>query len=273
MKYAVCNELFKGLAFPEHCALAAREGFQGLELAPFTLAEDPRSLSRAQVRALRRTMEEAGLSCAGLHWLLASPPGFHITTGEEPVRRKSWQMLRFLADLCGELGGSVMVLGSPRQRNAVGMPVGQARENLIRGFRELAPALERGGVKILMEALSSEQTNLVNTLAQAREVIDAVGSPWVQGMFDFHNCRDERAGWDELLEQHYRVLSHVHLNATDGSYPKEAAPEYVSAFRVLKDRGYEDWVSLEIFHFDEPAEEVLRGTRQALAAIERKLAA
>lgn len=267
MRTAVCNELFGKLSLAESCRLTAAAGFAGIEIAPFTLAADPCELSHARIAETRRTIEGAGLACAGLHWLLAAPAGLHVTTDDEAVRRRSWEALRRMAALCAGLGGKVMVFGSPKQRTAPGVPVGKARERFVEGLKSVAPALEQAGVKLLVEALSPDQTNLINTMAEAREVIAAVDSPWVRGMFDFHNAREEKAAPARLLEEGFELVEHVHINTVEGRQPTEASAVYRDAFEVLRRRGYRGWVSLEIFHFDQPPQQVLETTMRTLRAL------
>ncbi len=268
MRTAVCNELFGDLPLAECCRLTAAHGFDGIEIAPFTLTSDPTELSRRRIGEIRRVIEGAGLACAGLHWLLAAPAGLNVVTDDEPTRRRSWEALKRLAALCGGLGGKVMVFGSPQQRTAPGVTAGLARDRLIAGLAALAPALEQSGVKLLVEALSPEQTSVITTLAQAREVIAAVGSPWVRGMFDFHNAREEKAAAAQLLGESFDLIEHVHLNTVEGSYPREATAAYRAAFDLLRSRGYSGWVSLEIFHFDDPPQRVLEATMRTIRALQ-----
>jgi D-psicose/D-tagatose/L-ribulose 3-epimerase len=268
MRYAVCNELFRDLPFEQGCRLTAAAGFTGLEIAPFTLDEDPGRISRGRAAELRRVMEGAGLACAGMHWLLAAPPGLHVTTDDAALRARSWDALKRVAALCGALGGRVMVFGSPKQRTAEGVSVERARERFVEGLRSVAPALEQAGVKLLVEALSPEQTNLVTTAAEAREVIAAVASPWVRGMFDFHNAREEKLAPAQLIDGGFELIEHVHLNTREGSYPREPGPALRDAFAVLRRRGYSGWVSLEIFTFEEPPAAVLEATMRTIRALE-----
>ena len=160
-----------------------------------------------------------------------------------------------------------MVLGSPKQRSAVDMPVAAARENLVSGLRTLAPVLERLSVALLVEPLSTDQTNLITSMTQAREVIEEVSSPAVGGMFDFHNSRDEGLSAAELIRAHAGLIRHVHLNTLDGSYPRGAEPQAKDAFSALRETGFSGWVSLEIFHFDHPPAQVLETTRRTLNAL------
>ena len=69
---------------------------------------------RANVRA---QVENAGLATIVLHWLLAFTEDLHLTSPRGEVRKATSEYLAELARLCRDLGGAVMVLGSPQQRN------------------------------------------------------------------------------------------------------------------------------------------------------------
>lgn len=270
MKAAVCNELIADRPFAEACRLIARHDFQGVELAPYTLADDPTRISPSRIGELRRTIEDAGLQCVGLHWLLKAPAGLHLTTPDLAIRRRSWESLRALLDLCAGLGGELMILGSGKQRDAQGIGREAARASLIEGLAKLAPAAAAASVWILLEALPETATDVVNTLREAQEVIRAVGHPSVSGMFDFHNCRDETISWDCLIARYGDMIHHVHLNEADGYHPSLATrpgrrrSEFEPAFRALADQRYDGWVSLEIFHAEDQPEEILAETQAFL---------
>jgi len=274
MRAAVCNEVFGAIPFSAQCALAARHGFQGIELAPYTLAEDPLSIRASRGREIRRTIEEAGLACAGLHWLLRAPAGLHLTTPDVTLRRQSWQVLHHLVELSRDVGAPVMVLGSGRQRNAQGISRAEALRNLQDGLACLAPFAHEAGVRVLLEPLRSRVTDVVNTLDDARAVIAAVGSPAVSSIFDFHNTADESEPWDRLVERHFDLIGHVHLNEVDGYHPSlvhhtgRARSDFGPVFRALRALGYAGWVSLEVFHAADPPEVVLAEVREFLGQMD-----
>jgi sugar phosphate isomerase/epimerase len=277
MKAAICNELIADRPLVEACQLIARCGFQGVELAPYTLAEDPLRIPPSQARAMRRVVEGTGLTCLGLHWLLKAPPGLHLTTSDLTVRKRSWDAMRSLVALCRELGGHLMVLGSGQQRSALGVSREEARHVLREGLAGLAPEAQSAGVTVLLEPLPTNVTNVVNTLEEARKIAAVIASPAVASMFDFHNCKDDSEPWEKLIATHFDLIHHVHLNEVDGYHPSSiqrpgrCRSDFLPAFRVLVHRGYRGWVSLEIFHADDPPAEVLQETRSFLDDIWKAL--
>ena len=76
-----------------------------------------RQVPAERIVEVRTQAEDAGLEIIGLHWLLAKTEGFYLTSPDPTVRRHTAEYLQALAELCADLGGKVMVLGSPQQRN------------------------------------------------------------------------------------------------------------------------------------------------------------
>ena len=171
MKYAVCNELFGDLTLADACKLAAAYGFTGIELAPYTLAENPNELSPSDRAEIKHTLKRFNLDFVGLHWLLKAPEGLHLTSSDSVLRKKSWDLLKFLVEFCAEMGGGKMVLGSGKQRHAEPGTVEAAKAYLTDGLRELAPLAESGDTQVLLEPLSPRITNVVNTMQEAASII------------------------------------------------------------------------------------------------------
>ena len=268
MKYAVCNWLFREADFRRSCETVARHGFQGLEIAHFTLCDDPHAVSEATLREVRRALEETGLAFVGLHALFFRPADLHITSAEAAVRERARDHLRRLIDMAGALGGGTLVLGSPKQRRAEGIAPARAVEYLRDYLAELGPYATERKSSLLVEALPPADTNVINTLEEARSLIREVNTPGVGGMFDFHNTKAERLPWAALIEEYFDIIRHVHLNGVDGGVPTTDNADFAPAFRTLAAKKYAGWVSLEIFHQPEDPETALGATRRFLTDME-----
>ena len=97
LRYAICNETFGDWPLAKACDVAAACGYEGLEIAPFTLAPLATELSAAARGEIRRTIARAGLDCVGLHWLLARTEGFHVAHPDPDVRTRTVDYLATLA--------------------------------------------------------------------------------------------------------------------------------------------------------------------------------
>jgi hypothetical protein len=117
MRFAICNEQFEGWPFDRVCRFVHSAGYEGLEVAPFTLAPSITDVSPARRAELKQQAADAGVEILGLHWLLAKTDGLCLTSPETAVRRRTTAYLVALAHACRDLGGDVMVFGSPAQRS------------------------------------------------------------------------------------------------------------------------------------------------------------
>jgi D-psicose/D-tagatose/L-ribulose 3-epimerase len=271
--FAVCNEIFQQVPFEHACRQVKTLGYEGLELAPFTLSEDPAALSPADRDRLHGVISEASLKFVGLHWLLAAPPGLHATARDESVRKHTWNYVHQLIDLCADLADpdsedkGVLVFGSPKQRSAVdGMTPREATDVLTHELAHAAPHAESRGVKILIEALSPEQTNVINNLADAVSIVKQIGSPAVQTMFDAHNAVAEQDPHPELVRKYAAYIHHVHVNEMDGREPGSGDYDFKVLLAALADVNYAGWISVEAFNSGREANEVASGAIHHLQA-------
>jgi D-psicose/D-tagatose/L-ribulose 3-epimerase len=273
---AMCNESMKDLAWSEQCKIVGGAGFTGIEIAAFTLVKDAGvvEISADQRKEMVRVMADNGLVCAGLHWLLAPPPaGLHFTTPDKTVRATTVVYLNELIDFCGDLGGKAMIFGSPKQRNTVGISIDEAKKYLAEGLASVADHAKERDVMIMIEPLDKTQTDVVNVTSEAIELVEEIGSPSIQTMFDFHNTADESEGFVEIITKYFKYIHHVHVMEMDGSYlgTGNAETEYVKAFQALKDLGYDKWVSLEVFDFSPGGRKIAEESMKVLKAIQGKL--
>ena len=262
LRFGICNETFGDRPFAEMCRAVKEAGYTGMEIAPTTLSAPP--------AALRKIMRDEGLTFIGLHSLLSSPAGLHITTVDPAVRKRSWEHMTRLVDLCSSLGSSgVMVLGSGKQRSAWngGSSVLEATKRLEDGLAALAPIAHARGVTVLIEPLAPGNSDVVNTLGEAVAIVERVGNPGLSTMFDTHNGTAEKMPHAELIARYFRHIRHVHVNEMDGRYPGSGNYDFGPVLHTLERLGYQRWVSVEVFDFsaggDVIAKESLRTLRSA----------
>ena len=250
-RHAMCNEAFEHTPFAESCRTLRAVGYTGIEIAPFTLIEDPRDFTAAQRRDCRQTITDEGLHFVGLHWIMMSPKGLHATTPDAALRARSWDHVARLIDLCADLGDDgVIVFGSPKQRSSTGgMSAADATRHYIDGFAKLAPRAIERGVTLLVEPLSPGQSDVVTSLDEAAAIVKEIDSPGVRTMFDVHNAVDETEDHCALIEKHFPLIRHVHVNEMDGRAPGTGDYDFRRLLETLARLNYQHWVSLEVFDF------------------------
>ena len=261
------------------CSTIREIGYNGIEIAPFTLNANPAALSGEERAFIRRSILSNQLEFVGLHWLLVAPPGLHATTPDRTLRRRTWNFIRDLIDLCADLKGTedaqaVMVLGSPKQRSTEGgMPVSEAVKLLAEELAGVAPHAMRRNVQLLLEPLSADQTDVVNTMEEAVKVIGEVNSPSIQTMFDVHNATSETHPHRELVRRFFPHIRHVHVNEADGREPGTGSYDFTAILSLLTELNYSGWVSLEVFDLSRDVAEIASGALRYLQEISRDLTA
>ena len=270
-RHSICNEAFQNWAFADVCKAVKKAGYTGIEIAPFTLAENPAAIPAAKRKEYRDIMASEGLTFVGLHWLMVSPKGLHVTTPDAALRAKSWKHISNLIDLCADLGpNGVMIFGSPQQRGTTGgLSVAQATRNFVDGLIDVAPHAAERGVKILMEALPKGQCDVLLTLDEAAALVRQIDHPNIKTMFDSHNAVDELTPHAVLVERHFDLIRHVHVNEMDGKHCGKGDYDFKPVLRVLRRLNYQGWVSLEAFDFSFGGEVI---ANESLRYLEREIA-
>ncbi len=274
IRHAICNEVYQGWDFAESCRSMRKFGYEGIEIAPFTLSDNPASITADARREHARIIQEEGLTFVGLHWLMVAPKGLHVTTPDKALRERSWQHIHDLVSLCADLGPrGVMIFGSPAQRATTG---GLSAKEATRHYRDLlawvAPYAEQRGVRILVEALPKDQCDVVETLEEAVSIVKSVNSPAIRTMFDTHNAVLEERPHAELVEEFYPYIEHVHVNEMDGGHPGTGDYDFKPVLAVLAARNYTGFVSLEAFDFKPGAEKIAKESIDYLNAEYAKIA-
>lgn len=271
-RQSTCNEAFDKWPFADACKAIRKAGYTGIEIAPFTLAEDPATVPAAARREYRGIMAAEGLQFVGLHWLMVSPKGLHVTTPDQALRERSWKHIHNLVDLCGDLGGGVMIFGSPKQRETTGgISRHDATRHFVDGLAAAAPHAAERGVTILLEALPAGQCDVVTTLDEAAALVAEIGHPAIRTMFDVHNAIDEVEPHASLVERHFDLIRHVHVNELDGKHCGAGGYDFKPVLDVLRRRNYNGWVSLEAFDFTPGAEALVNASLRHLEAEIAKL--
>jgi len=259
MRFATCNEQFEGWEFDRVCRFVREVGYDGLELAPFTLADRITDLSAARRRELKAQADDSGLELLGLHWLLAKTEGFHLTSPDAPVRRRTADYLIALTHACGDLGGAVMVLGSPQQRSLLpGVSSDQAYTLAAETLNAVTPALQERGVTLCLEPLSPNETDFMNTCEDALRLAGMIDHPRVVLHLDVKAMYSESEPPVDLIRRHGARAGHFHANDANRRGPGFGDVDFVPVFQALRDSGYERWVSVEVFDYTPDPETIAR---------------
>lgn len=253
MRVSLCNEVIAALPFPQQCDFARRVGYDGLEIAPMTLSDEPHLLAPAIRADLRRAAQDAGIAITGLHYLLKAPAGLSITSADAGQHARTVDVMRRLCELAADLGARVLVHGSHDQRRLEAGDEADGRKRAADCFAQVASAAEAAGVTYCIEPLSRDQTACINTVAEAAEIVRQIGSPAVRTMLD---CSSAGLTEDEPVADLARrwiptgLIAHVHLNDPNRRGPGQGELAFAPIVAALRESRYPGLVSVEPFIYE-----------------------
>jgi sugar phosphate isomerase/epimerase len=272
MKFAICNELFEGWDFASTVKFVADAGYQGLEIAPFTLADNVNDISKLQRVELSKIAQDAGLEIVGLHWLLVKPEGLYINHSDQAIRQRTIDYMKSLVDFCGDIGGKVMIFGSPNQRKILPeLSLEQSRQLATESFAACAEIAQSRGVTICLEALPAQLTNFLNTNAEVISLVKEINHPNIQMMLDVKSMCAETLPIMGNIQACRDSFRHVHANDSNLKGPGFGKVDFKPIFKTLNEVAFHDYVSVEVFDFKPDPETVatksLEYMQQCLAAV------
>jgi sugar phosphate isomerase/epimerase len=252
MRISLCNEVVRELSFEHQCAFARAVGYDGLEIAPFTLGEEPHLLSLSRRGQIRNAAAAEGIALTGLHYLLLAPAGLSITSEDPAQRSRSIEVMCRLCDLAADLGAEVLVHGSPAQRQLEIGKEAEGRKHAVAAFAAAAEAAAKAGVSYCIEPLAPTETNFGNSLAEAAGIVRKVAHPALKTMVDCcAAARAEPQSIADLLRQWLPtgIVGHVHCNDPNRRGPGEGSLAFAPILRALAQGGYQGAAAVEPFDY------------------------
>ncbi len=232
-------------------------GFDGVEL--FLSTDEPADIPG--VRATLDRLELERTTCVVL------PRHANVVSADVATRAQGVEFLTKCVDRTADLGGKLMC--GPLYAG-LGVMTGRrrtAREWMwaVQGLRVAAVRAQKRGVCLCLEPLNRFETYFVNTLEDAARLVRDVGAPNVKIHFDTFHANIEEQHPAKSLRAVAKYLGHVHISENDRGIPGTGHNDWEGVLKVLKQTGYDGWLTIESFAQPEPA-------LAAAAAIWRDLA-
>lgn len=259
MKFGICNEMFTDWDWTKACETAAQLGYHGVEIAPFTFADSVDLISTARRREIREVAAADGLEIIGLHWLLVKPAGLYITHPEAVVRDRTAAYFRKLIQFCADIGGRVLVIGSPKQRNLLpGVTADQAFDHAVEVFSNCLPTAEANRIVLAIEPLHPNETDFVRTAAEGIKLAEALAHPLFRLHLDVKAMAGEGMPAPDVIRSATRHLAHFHANDPNRLGPGMGEVRFEPIIAALREIGYNGYLSVEVFDFSPGPERIAR---------------
>jgi len=269
VKFAICNEIFKDWSLEDTFNFVSKTGYDALEIAPFTISKSVLDISATQRNQIKELTERNRIAVSGIHWVLVQTEGLHLTSADSATRGRTGAYFSALVDFCADIGGKTIVVGSPKQRNLEpGVSREQGWEWATGIFREPVMKAEQRGVTICFEPLAPSETNFINTAAEAIRFVSQLNTPHFKIILDVKAMSSETKPIPQIIRESWPQFAYFHANDKNLKGPGFGEVDFRPILGTLREVGYEGYVSVEVFNFDEGpkviAEQSLKNLRAAL---------
>jgi sugar phosphate isomerase/epimerase len=257
MKFAICNEIFSDWSLEKTFRYAAQVGYAGIEIAPFTIEKYVTDIPKSKRAEIRELAKLSNIEVAGIHWVLAHTEGLHLTHPDAAIRLRTTKYLSELVDFCADLGGKVMIVGSPKQRQILPeVSPDQAWDWATACFREAVMKAEQRAVTICFEPLSPAETNFINTAREAIRFVEQLHTPHFKIILDVKAMSSEAESIPDIIRSSSPHFAHFHANDKNLKGPGFGDVDFKPIAAALKEVRYNGFVSVEVFNFDEGPETI-----------------
>lgn len=240
----------------EALSLLQEYGYDGVELSLL----DPKVIKRGELRSM---LSEYGLELpalsTGLNYLHY---GLSLASPDPAVRKGAVDRLLEFADLAYEFDAAVVV-GLIRGRSGE-LSCRSALKLLVEGLREVCKRASH--VRFLLEPLNRYETDLVNNVEEALEVIEMMGVDNLNLLLDTFHMNIEEPKIEESIRRAGGRIGHVHVADSNRLAPGMGHLDFRSVVGALKEVGYEGYLSAEVI-IKPDLRTVLEATKRALAPL------
>jgi D-psicose/D-tagatose/L-ribulose 3-epimerase len=227
-------------------ALLRDAGFGGVEIAPTIRWDAPLDAPPSEVADYRAWWESRRLRIVAMQALLYGRDDLRLF-GTDGQRRALLDYLDGMAALGASLGASVLVFGSPKNRQRGEMPIEEALEIAVDFFRQAATAMESRNVRLAIEANPAEyDCDFINTTAEALALVERVNRRGVavQGDMGAITAAADSAG--PTIRKIGSLLAHFHASEPALAETGSGKSDHSAAARALGEIGYQGWISIEM---------------------------
>lgn len=237
---------FKG-GFERNVARIAELGYDGVELA----IRDP---NLVDANGMLRVVSAHGLEVpaigTGQAW---GEEGLSFTDPNRAIRAAAIERTKShipfatrTGAACAEHGRTVIIIGLLRGIVRPGVDHAQAMDWLADALQQCCAAARPHGVRLALEPINRYETTLINNVAQGLELVERVAADNMGLLLDTFHMNIEEPSIEESIRAAGERLFHFHVADSNRWYPGAGHLDFARILAVLREIGYEGYLSAEI---------------------------
>lgn len=268
MKFSVCTvdrDLSPDVPFPlrgktyEECARQAELlGFDGIELQ----IQDPKYYNG---RELKQMLDSHGLGASAVTTGLAyTMEGMSMTHPDPKVRAATVERLKRQLDLAKELDSQILI-GYLRGRKGPDRSDQEFEDILTETLGEVVEYGASIQTPTVFEQINRNDGDVFNSTERTMSFLEKFHSDWLLYNGDTYHMLTEDFDVPAAIHRSLSKLVLFHVSDEGRNLPDDKHFDFHQAANVLKEAGYEKWVSIEC----KPLPDSLTATRQGIEYLKK----
>lgn len=231
--------------FP-HFETLKQTGYDGVEIPIF-------DTDAAHYKTVGKVLKDLGLDCSVVSVI---PDEEHNPISASPGHRQgAIDYLRQIIDCCEAVGADILCgpIYQPLGSFSGSGPTEDEKQHAVTVHQAVAEYAQTAQVEIAVESLNRFECYFLNTLEAAAAHARRVGHRSLGVMYDtFHGNLEEK---DPVgcIRQNMDMIKHIHISASDRGTPGKGHIPWAETFKVLRQEGYDRWLTIEAFGRSMPA--------------------
>lgn len=246
MKIAISNIAWHSHEEAAIADLMQQLGVSGVEIAPTKIRSSPLDATATELSEYRQFWSNRGIQIVALQALLFGRPDLTIFESENQ-RQETIAYLAGTIEIAAKLGASVLVFGSPKNRQVGNLKPQEIEEIAIEFFSQVGNIADPHGVKFCIEPNPAVYNcDFINTSLEGLDLVKSVNSPG----FGLHLDAGGMTLNDENIERAIATsgsrICHFHISAPHLDPVETGSVEHPRFAEALRQIQYNGWTSIEM---------------------------
>jgi len=183
----------------------------------------------------------------------------HLMDDDMELRKKSREMYKLAAEVCGEIGAVTELEFAYGVQNPLPLfhPYKKMTEMEERGFlemyKELAAPLAGTKGMMLLEGINRYESPYLNSIKDCKDVVDKLNIDNSGVLADFFHMSIEESDMVESIKYAGESIKHIHLGDNNRLLPGYGTIDWKKCFDALKEVNYNGFLNLECSTSGDPS--------------------
>ena len=229
----------------KHLAILEEMGCKGLELSPSMIWNNLINVNKKEIIQLKNNIEKFGLEIPSMHSLTYQRPELNFFESKD-IRLELINYIVKLAEMANILHCPVMIFGSARSREINERDREECWHIMSEVFYQMAKRIKPLGVSLLIEPLSRNYTDSINTTEEGAALVHKVNHPNFGLHIDLKSSFYENEDQSKIWTKYGVYIRHCHVANPGLAPPNHDCVEHFAAAKAIQCSVYDGYVSIEM---------------------------